>query len=318
MSQPSLPSLRLILFTMYPPTAVHTLIKAFEALGQQVLLVVTSPGRKSRPNPMYQGIVARSSGSTDILVTSHMDRLPAIISGLAPDLIFTASFPFRFSPELLELPRLGCVNAHFSLLPKYRGPNPLFWQFINGETQTGITLHRMDANFNTGPILVQRELALPPKEDARSLWNELVELEVSMLPEMLEAVISGYEGRPQPLASVSYAPHCGEADYHLDWTRPATYLHNQIRALAWVGAQALIDGQNMRVRSARVVKYGKSPRVRASRAPRRLKAPVPAEPGRLLACSSEGILIQTGQDALLVTEYVSIDQIRTYVVPETR
>src|SRR2546421_12249620 len=109
-----------------------------------------------------------------------MDQLPAILSGLAPDLIFTASFPFRFSPELLELPRLGCVNAHFSLLPKYRGPNPLFRQFINGETQTGITLHRMDADFNTGPILVQRELALAPGEDARSLWNKLVDLELSM------------------------------------------------------------------------------------------------------------------------------------------
>jgi methionyl-tRNA formyltransferase len=316
MSQPSLPSMRLILFTMQPPTAVHTLIKAFEALGQQVVLVVTSPGSKHRPNPIYHGIVALSNSSVDTLVTSHMNQLPAILSGLAPDLIFTASFPFRFAPELLMLPPLGCVNAHFSLLPKYRGPNPLFWQFINGETQTGVTLHRMDANFNTGPILVQRELALAHNEDARSMWTQLVELEVSMLPEMLEAVASGYEGRPQPLAPASYAPHCTEADYQLDWRHSATYLCNQIRALAWVGAQALIDGQNMRVSGARVVKHEASPR--ASPTTTRSKASVPPEPGRLLACSSEGILIQTGQDALLVTEYVSADQSRAFVMPERR
>ena len=318
MSQPSLPSMRLILLTTQPPTAVHSLIKAFQALGQQVVLVVTSPGSKHRPNPIYHGIVAISRGNVDTLVTSHMGQLPAILRGLAPDLIFTASFPFRFSPELLGLPSLGCVNAHFSLLPRYRGPNPLFWQFINGETQTGVTLHRMDADFNTGPILVQRELALAPNEDARSLWIKLVELEVSMLQEKLEAVASGYEGRPQPLAPSSYAPHCTEADYHLDWKRPATYLCNQIRALAWVGAQALIDGQNMRVRGACVVKHEASPRAGASPPPMRSKASVPPEPGRLLACSSEGILIQTGQDALLVTEYASADQSRMFVMPERR
>jgi methionyl-tRNA formyltransferase len=287
MSQSSLPSLRLIFFTMQPPMLVNTLIEAFETLGQQVLLVVTASGKKNRPTRAYQSQPANVYRKVDLLISSHVDQLAATLSGLAPDLIFVSGFPYRFPPSLLALPRLGCVNAHASLLPKYRGPHPLFWQFMNGETQTGMTIHRMDANFDTGPILVQRSLDIAADDDLRSLWPKLLDLEVSMLPEMLAAVAAGAKGTPQAAVGASYAPFPVENDYRLDWAHPASHLLRRIRGSGWKGAQATIDGQSVTVRRARVVHS------------------IGAAPGSLLACSTKEMLVQTGEDALLITEYTS-------------
>src|SRR5947199_5517629 len=181
MSQFSLPSLRLILFTGgRPPNLTHTLLEAFSALGQQILLVVTSRD----PYQIYYGTIAQANRDQNVLISNRMDRMLAMITGLAPDLIFCTSFPLRFPPELLALPRLGCVSSHTSLLPKYRGPRPVFWQFVHGETQTGITFHRMDVDLNTGPILIQRKLDITPDDDALSMWNKFLKLEALMLPEM--------------------------------------------------------------------------------------------------------------------------------------
>jgi methionyl-tRNA formyltransferase len=293
MSQFSIPSLRLVLFTIQPPFILNALV---ETLGQQVLLVAVSPD----PSHIYQGIIAQTSPSQNILVVNDMDQLPAMLSGLAPDLIFSLDFPLPFSPELLALPRLGCVNAHPSLLPKYRGPRPVFWQFIHGETQIGLTFHRMESGFYSGPILLQHELDIAPDDDARSMWGKILKLEVSMLPEMLALVAEGAPGTPQPTTEASDAPLLGPDERQLDWTRPATYLHNQIRALTLEGVQAVIDGQSLLVHRARVVA---SPKVSAS-------------PGTLLACTAEGILMQTGHDALMVTEYLSEDQIRRFAFPK--
>ena len=300
-SQPSLPSLRLILFSAQRPPIINTLVQAFEALGQQVILVVTSPGIQEQPFPTPACIIAYATFGQNILVARNMDRLPDMLSSLAPDLIFTSGFPLRFSRELLALPRLGCVNAHPSLLPKYRGLYPVLWHFLNNETEGGMTLHRMDGDFNTGPILVQRKQAIAPNDDIRSLWRKLIELEVSMLPEMLSLVAAGDPGTPQPSAGASYAPPIDPNEYQLDWTRPAHYLYNQVRAFAFLGTRAIIDGQPMLVRQARVFDVKSSER-----------------PGSLLACSSQGVLVQTGQDALLVTEYVSEDEGMSSLFPQTR
>src|SRR5579859_8229112 len=102
MSQFSLPSLRLVLFTIQPPFVLNALI---ETLGQHVLLAAVFPD----PSNMYQGIITDASPSQNILVVNDMDQLPAMLSGLAPDLILSLDFPLPFSPSLLALPSLGCV-----------------------------------------------------------------------------------------------------------------------------------------------------------------------------------------------------------------
>jgi methionyl-tRNA formyltransferase len=290
MSQYSLPSLSLVLFTLQPPPVINTLT---ETLGQQISLVVTA----TEPYIPHQGIIGPSHYNQNILLVSDMQQLPAMLSGLAPDLIFSFDFPLPFPRELLALPRLGCVNGHPSLLPKYRGPRPVFWQLLHGETHSALTFHRMVHDTYSGPILLQQELDITPDDDARSVWSKIIKLELSMLPELLAMVAEGAPGTPQPEEGESLAPVPGREERQLDWTRPATHLHNQIRALSMMeGVRALIDGQAMLVYRSRVVCALKTK----------------AAPGTLLACTAEGMLVQTGQDALMVTKYVYEDQINKF------
>ena len=293
MSLTTIPPMRLIVFSTLPPMAVNALLETLEAAGQHVLLLVTTPGPRTRPNEVYHHIIAEARRDLDIVVTSHLDRLPILLRGLAPDLLLVAGFPWRFPPALLALPRLGCVNAHPALLPRYRGPNPLFWQLMNGETQTGLTFHWMDADFDTGPMLLQRALDITSEDDVDSLFPKLLALGVPMIPEVLAAVAAGAPGIPQPSEGASYAPLCTEAERRLDWTCPATYLHNQIRGWGQEGARAEIDGHPFLVRRARVATL--SPAMASSRS------------GTVLERLPEGMLVQTGQGALLLTEVASVD-----------
>jgi methionyl-tRNA formyltransferase len=285
MSQSSLPSMRIILFSNQPPPLVNAVVESLGAMGQQVLLVVTTPGTRSRPNENYHRIVASARRDLDVLVTSHMSRLPAILHGLEPDVIFSAGFPWKLPPALLKVPRLGCINAHPALLPKYRGPEPVFWQIMNGEPQIGMTIHRMDAEFDTGPILVQRAMDISEDDDIDSVFSKLLTLGGPLLPEALAAVAAGVPGTPQPVEG-SYAPMVTEAEHNLDWNRSAVHLRNQVRAWGSQGALARIDGKVYLVRRARVVPTSS-----------------PAQPGTVLERSDERLLVQAGQDALSIEDF---------------
>src|SRR5215212_6069286 len=145
MSDPALPALRIVYFSSLDAQATNGIIELLEALGQRILLVVTTPGPPARRNTNYKDVVANIRPGIDVLITSHVKRLPALVRGLDPDLIYVTGFPWRLPSELLTLPRLGSVNTHPALLPRNRGPAPFFWMFMNGDTETGLTLHRMDA-----------------------------------------------------------------------------------------------------------------------------------------------------------------------------
>jgi len=282
----SLPSMRIIYFSNQSPEVVNAVIEGLEALGQQVLLLVTTPGTRTRPSTEYQRAVANARRDLDILVTSHMSRLAGMLGPLEPDLIFTTGFSWKLPPELLALPRLGSVNAHPSLLPRYRGPNPLFWHFMNGEAQGGLTMHRMDADFDTGPILVQQAIEIAPDDDIDSFFPKLLAAGGPMIPDMLQAVAAGVPGTPQPLEEASYAPLCTYVERWLDWTRPAEQLRNQVRGWGSQGALATIDGQTYLVCRASTI---------ASSAP--------AQPGALLADTDNILLVQTGEGALLIEDF---------------
>lgn len=285
MSQSTLPSMRIILFSNQPPPLVNAIVESLEAMGQQVLLVVTTPGTRLRPNENYHRIVASARRDLDVLVTSHISRLPALLRGLEPDVIFSAGFPWKLPPELLNLPRLGCINAHPALLPKYRGPEPVFWQLMNGETQIGMTIHRMDAEFDTGPILAQRAMDISEDDDIDSVFSKLLALGGPLLAEALAAVAADVPGTPQPIEG-SYAPLLTDAERHLDWSRSAVQLRNQVRAWGSQGALATIDGKVYLVRRARVVLSSST-----------------TQPGTLLERANEKLLVQAGQDALLIEDF---------------
>jgi methionyl-tRNA formyltransferase len=287
----SLPSMRIIYFSNQSPEVVNTVIEGLETLGQHVLLLVTTPGTRTRPSIEYQRTVASMRRDLDILITTHMSRLAGMLRPLEPDLIFATGFSWKLPPELLALPRLGSVNAHPSLLPRYRGPNPLYWHFINDEAQGGLTIHRMDAEFDTGPILVQRAFEIAPDDDIDTYSSKLLEVGGPMIPEMLQAVAAGEPGTPQPVEGASYAPLCTEADRWLDWTRPAMQLRNQVRGWGSQGALASIDGQTYLVSRARTIASSAS-----------------APPGTMLDRTDNTFRVQTGDGALLIVVFKKVAQ----------
>ena len=276
MSLPTIPPMRILYFTSQGADGTNAVASLLEQLGQRVLLIVTTPGPPARRTDAYKDLVANIRPDLDVLVTSHMRRLPALLKGLEPDLIFVTGFPWRLPPELLALPRLGSVNTHPALLPRYRGPNPVFWHFMNGETQGGLTMHRMEADFDTGPILSQRAFEIGPDDDVDSLFPKVFAAGGEMIVEMLAKVAAGDPGTPQPSEGASYAPLATEAERWLDWSRTATQLRNQIRGWGQEGAKASIEGHTFLARRARVVSL--SPALEA------------AQPGKLLEESAEGLL----------------------------
>jgi methionyl-tRNA formyltransferase len=291
MTETPLPSMRIIYFSNQSPEVVNAVIQGLETLGQKVLLLVTTPGLRARPSIEYQRMVASTPRDLDILVTTHMSRLADMLRPLEPDLIFTTGFSWKLPPELLALSRLGSVNAHPSLLPRYRGPNPLYWHFINDETHGGLTMHRMDTELDTGPILVQRAVEIAPDDDIDSFFPKLLAVGGPMIPEMLQAVAAGVPGTPQPVEGASYAPLCTEADRWLDWKRPAAQLRNQVRGWGKQGALATIDGQTYLVCRARTIASSASGR-----------------PGMILDRTDNSFLIQTAENALLIVDYKKVEQ----------
>src|SRR5713101_7748171 len=157
---------------------------------------------------------------------------------------------------------------------------------MNGEAQGGLTMHRMDADFDTGPILVQRAIEIAPDDDIDSFFPKLLAAGGPMIAEMLQAVAAGLLGTPQPVEEASYAPLCTDVERWLDWTRPAGQLRNQIRGWGSQGALATIDGQTYLVCHASTV---------ASSAT--------AQPGALLEDTDNTLLVQTGVGALLIEDF---------------
>jgi methionyl-tRNA formyltransferase len=204
---------------------------------------------------------------------------------LEPDLIFVTGFPWRLPAGLLTLPKLGSINTHPALLPKYRGPDPTFWHMMNGEKEIGLTVHRMDAEFDTGPILAQAAMPIDPEWYIEEMEANLGVLAAQVIPKAFVAAAAGEPGTPQSTEGASYAPLRSDDERILDWERPAEQLRNQVRAWSRMGAVGRIDGKDWEVRRARVAEE------------RGGKAAV----GSVVELGSKGRAVQTG-DGLLVLE----------------
>lgn len=285
----SIASMRIIYVTSQRAERTNPVLDLLRRLGHRVPLVVTTRGPATRRIDTYKDLTANLPVGQDVLVSNHMRRLPAILQGLEPDLIVVSGFPWRLPPELLDVPRLGSLNAHPALLPRYRGPNPIFWHFMNGESQGGLTIHRMEADFDTGPIIAQRSIEIAPDDDIDSFLPKIFETGAELVPEALERVAAGDPGTPQRGEDASYAPVATDAERRLDWGRSATALRNQIRAWGRQGAKATVDGRSLLARRAQVVSLSAAQEAAAA--------------GTLLEESSAGLLVRAGSDSLLIEDY---------------
>jgi methionyl-tRNA formyltransferase len=173
-----------------------------------------------------------------------------------PELIVVAAFGQILKPAVLDLPPFGCINVHASLLPRWRGAAPIRAAILHGDQQTGVTIMKMDAGVDTGPILSQRSTPVLPEDTPPTLSERLAQLGAELLLETLPAYLTG-ELKPQPQdeTQATYAPMLKKEDGRLDFSQPAEELSQRVRGLKpWPGAFMLWQGQRLKIQRAHAEK----------------------------------------------------------------
>lgn len=212
--------------------------------------------RRSTGKNSAENIAAISESlppGSDLLLPGSVDGLAEALAGYRPDLILVYGFPWKLSREILQIPSLGAVNVHTSLLPKYRGPLPVHWAVRNGDPEMGVTVHWMDEGFDTGNILAQRG-GVRLEEDlvTARLWRETDLLISDLLIPALERAAAGAVGEPQGEINSSYAGWMEPDFMFVDWSQSARRIHNQVRTFKFNlfglrGPFAKVNGEWMTV-----------------------------------------------------------------------
>lgn len=278
-----------VLFMGSPAFAVPSLIRL---LGEahRLALVVTQPDRPAgrgqalRPPPVK---VAAERHGLPLLQPEKLND-PTVLSALAdarPDVIAVAAFGQFLPRAVRELAPLGCVNVHASLLPKYRGAAPINWALIAGETETGVTIMRVEAGMDAGPVLFQRAIPILPEDDAGSLHDRLADLGAEALAEALRLLARGEAvWTPQDEAVATQAPKLRDEDCRLDLAGDPVPLVNRVRGLSPApGAYLVWAGQRLKV-------------LRAARRPEA------GPPGAILRIEAEALVCGTGVGAVALCE----------------
>jgi methionyl-tRNA formyltransferase len=228
------PGWRIVLLTNIPGGVVYSqLAGEVRSLGHRIVGVLTSPGPKRRRSDGYLDVVASVPPGVDVIVSNHPARWATMIATFQPDLLISCGFPWRIPAEVIGLPRLGAINFHDALLPRYRGPNATGWAFRNGDTETALTIHRLTPDFDAGAILAQERIPITDDDNFSTLdahWDVVTPV---VLRTALERIARGEAGEPQDETLASEAGLFEEAWRQIDWTQPARTIHNQVRS--WIG-----------------------------------------------------------------------------------
>ncbi|HHW54192.1 MAG: methionyl-tRNA formyltransferase [bacterium] len=277
-----------ILFMGTPEFALISLEKLIEA-GEEVVGVITQPDRPRGRGRRVTASPVKAFAQEKAIPVYQPERLKdgevlEKLAGFAPDLIVVVAYGKILPREVLELPPLGCINVHASLLPRYRGAAPIHWAIIRGEGVTGVTTMYIDEGMDTGDIILQEEVPILPEDNAGTLHDKLAHAGARLLLDTVARIKAGTAPRiPQPEEGVSYAPPLERTDEILDWNRPARQLWFQVRGLnPWPGAMTYWQGEILKV-------WEVSP----------LKGDGDAAPGEIIAVDKqEGILVGTGKGLL--------------------
>lgn len=263
-----------------------------EAVGRMVG-VVTQPdrpkGRGHQLAPPPIKVLALQAGLPVLQPAKMKD--PDFLEALrnwTPDVIAVTAFGRILPPAILDLPPMGCVNVHGSLLPKYRGAAPIQWAIINGETETGITTMRMDPGLDTGPMLMRETVPIHPTETAGDLAARLAPLGGCLLVETIVGLKSGtLHPVPQDHAKATLAPLLKKEDGVLNWKEAATALSNRIRGLTpWPGAYTYHGEERWQIWRAQAAPVGCAE----------------AALGTILEITKDALRVATGKGALLIQE----------------
>jgi len=279
--------LRIVTFNNFP--AAFDMVRQWvERAGHTIVLAVTSPGPKTRRSEGYKQIAAMAGEQNiEVLITTRLKTVATpIIHNLKPDLIVSFTFPWLIPAELRQTARLGAVNLHPSVLPAYRGPNPLR-QIYEAAPSIGATLHWMDDNFDTGRILSRPIVPLPRPctfEAVQAAWFPTM---TAALEEGITRAITGDPGQLQSETGASYGAAFNETEHWLDFTEPAFALQCKVTALNYFGtfqAKAHITGRDWLIERLDLVDGESANGV----------------PGTIIEQLADGLIVQAGDDAVKI------------------
>jgi methionyl-tRNA formyltransferase len=284
-----------IVFMGTPEFAVPSLQVLLDR-GENIVCVITQPdrprgrGRKVLPPPV-KDLALRAS--IPVLQPDSI-KGAAFLSELrhfSPDIIALTAYGKILPGSIINLPPLGTINVHGSLLPKYRGAAPIQWALINGENETGVTIMQMAEGIDTGDILLQEKIMIAPDETAGSLSIKLANLGGKALGKTLDLIRTGnLNSTKQDDSKASQAPLLSKDDGLVDWSQAAELISCLIRGLdPWPTTYTVLSGRRLRLFSPRVIDSD-------------LCVAVSAEPGTVCTADRNGLLITTGKDCLLVRE----------------
>ena len=276
-----------ILFMGTPDFAVASLKRLVED-GHDVCGVFTQPDKpKNRGHKLAFSPVKEYALTVGLPVYQPLKMRDGealrLVEELAPELIVVAAYGRILPEDILNAPPLGSINVHSSILPKYRGAAPINWAILNGESVTGVTIMYMAKELDAGDIILCRETAIDPDEDAQTLTARLAELGAEALSEAVCRLQDGTATRtPQDHSAFTYAPMLDRSLSPLDFTKPARQLHDQVRGLIpWPCAVMTLDGKMVKVYRTAV------------------GGDTAAAPGKILAAGKNGIDIACGDGKTL-------------------
>jgi len=290
-----------IVFCGTPQFAVPTLKHLLAQSDFEVVGVITQPDRPRGRGQEVSFSPVKEAALAAKLPVHQPEKIRAaevqeLLRGLAPDCIVIIAYGQIIPARLLPIPKLGWINLHASLLPKYRGAAPINWAIVNGETRTGVTTMRIDAGMDTGEMLVQRGIEIDPKETAPELAARMSESGAPLLAETLRGLAAGtIAPKAQNHAEASYAPMLKKEDGRIDWKRPEIEIYNRMRGFApWPGAYTTFRGQTCHVWGEPMSKEGGA------------RLPSGASPGTLLSERNE-LFIWCGNATVLCLRLVKVE-----------
>jgi methionyl-tRNA formyltransferase len=280
------------------PEFAAVALAQLHAAGFEIVLVLTQPDRpagrglKLHPSPVKAFAAAHGipvaqprSLRLDGKFADEAKQGRAALLAARPDVLVVAAYGLILPQWVLDLPRLGGLNIHGSLLPRWRGAAPIHRAIEAGDARTGITIMQMDAGLDTGPMLLAESIAIAPDDTTATLHDKLAPLGGRLIVEALElAACGGLVPQPQPAEGITYAHKIDKAEAAIDWHADAAVIERRLRAFdSFPGASTQLDGETVKCWRGDVV-------------------PGAGAPGQVLAVSESGIVVACGSGALRLTE----------------